>query len=86
MFLPLVSPTNRPPSLPLQCGQWVPVHHDHLQRVRVPRPVRPVPVLPRHPRAPLTLRASLEVPDRQVCHLPLILARWVTKLLVVFYL
>ncbi|XP_048641305.1 transmembrane protein 184A isoform X3 [Marmota marmota marmota] len=57
-----------------QCPQWLPVRDPGLQCLRQPGPLRPVPLLLRHPGAAAALRAGPQVPHHQGRHLPVLLA------------
>uniref|UniRef100_A0A3P9IYD3 Transmembrane protein 184bb n=1 Tax=Oryzias latipes TaxID=8090 RepID=A0A3P9IYD3_ORYLA len=54
--------------------QRLPVRHHHLQRLRQPVPLRPLPLLLRHPGAAQPLPTRAEVLHGQVGHLPVLLA------------
>eukprot|EP00074_Homo_sapiens_P065118 XP_011513467.1 transmembrane protein 184A isoform X4 [Homo sapiens] len=57
------------------CPQRLPLCDPHLQRLRQPRPLRPVPLLLHHQGAPAALPARPQVPHHQSRHLPVVLAR-----------
>lgn len=60
-----------------QAKLWLPVHHAYLQFVSQPGPVCSLPILLCHAGPPESFWSSVEVLHCQVCHLLVLLARWV---------
>ncbi|XP_011887802.1 PREDICTED: transmembrane protein 184B isoform X5 [Cercocebus atys] len=73
-FPPRVCPSRK--MLPvLQRHQRLPLRDHHLQHLRQPGPLRPLPLLLCHPGAAQPLQPRPQVLHGQVCHLSLLLAR-----------
>lgn len=72
-------------SVSIQHKWRIPIHHNHLQLLRQPLSLRSLPLLLRNKWPSPAVWTSAQVPHNQICHLLILLARWVHPSTVLFF-
>lgn len=72
-------------SVSIQHKWRIPIHHNHLQLLRQPLSLRSLPLLLRNKWPSPAVWTSAQVPHNQICHLLILLARWVHPSTLLFF-